>query len=88
MTIKTFVTTPEARDAIYEGLWKANLGSAVLAGIVTVASYYAKIRYWWLPAVATAGMCGFMTWSYLDDLEGAPVNQPQAASAKQITFTR
>lgn len=81
MTIKAFVDKPELMDAIYDGLVKANIGAAIMAGIITIASYYAKIRYWWLPAAATTGVCGFMTWSYLDDLKQSPAyknnNKPQ-----------
>lgn len=81
MTIQSFVSTKGAYDAIIDGLVKANAGSAILAGIITVASKYAEIRYWWLPAVATAGMCGYLTWSYWDDLRNAPFVLNGTASA-------
>ena len=81
MTIQSFVSTRGAYDAIIDGLIKANLGSAILAGIITVASKVADVRYWYLPAVATAGVCGFLTWSYLDDLKKAPFVLDGTASA-------
>ena len=72
MTIQSFVTTPEAEEAIYVGLKEALIGSAIFAGIITIASYAAHIKYWYLPAVATVGVCGFMSWTYLDDLKQSP----------------
>jgi len=72
MTIKAFVDKPELMDAITDGLVKANIGAGIMATIITIASYYAKIKYWYLPAVATVGVCGFMSWTYLDDLKQSP----------------
>lgn len=73
-TIRDFVKTQQQAEYIYDGLVKANIGSAILAGLITVASYFAKLKFWWLPGVTTAGVSGFMTWSYLDDLSHSASN--------------
>lgn len=85
MTIKTFVTTPDAEQAIYAGIKEALIGSAILAGIITMASYGAKLKYWYLPAVATAAISGYLTVSYLNDLKQAPINNTKIVNPTSQT---
>jgi hypothetical protein len=67
-TIREFITTEQQKQYIYDGLIQANIGSGILAIIISLASKYAGLDYWYLPGIATIGVAGFMTASYLYDL--------------------
>lgn len=75
-TIRDFIKTDIQRQYIYDGLVQANIGSGILAVVITLASKYAGLDYWWLPGVATIGVAGFMTASYLYDVQQTYVVTP------------